>query len=99
VWDLPTPALVSRADWPLRHVNRRNSNVFRDRAWPVAPGDADTDGDVDGADLVRLVGCMSGPQVPLARPMLCRRFDLDHDQDVDQTDFAIFQRHYTGVTP
>ncbi len=28
VWDLPTPALPTRTDWPMRHVNPQNTGVF-----------------------------------------------------------------------
>lgn len=64
--------------------------------WPVAPGDADTDGDVDGADFARFTACLSGPGTFFATPPLCRRFDLDRDQDIDQSDFGVFQRCISG---
>ena len=30
VWDLPTPATHANSDWPMRHVNSRNTTVFGD---------------------------------------------------------------------
>ncbi|MBN2137724.1 MAG: S8 family serine peptidase [Sedimentisphaerales bacterium] len=31
VWDLPTAAYLENSDWPMRHLNPRNTNVFGDR--------------------------------------------------------------------
>ena len=56
------------------------------------PADQDLDGDVDGSDAGKLLGCMSGAGRPYAEILTCSAADLDHDGDVDQSDFGIFQR-------
>gem|GEM_PF-4872138 len=43
VWDLPTPAYYENSDWPMRHVNPRNTNVFGDRR--LGRNDCDFSGD------------------------------------------------------
>lgn len=58
------------------------------------PADFDRDGDVDGDDLTVLLGCASGPDIPM--PQGCVRADLDGDHDVDQKDFGLFQRCFGG---
>ncbi len=39
--------------------------------------------------------CHGGPEVPF--PPGCEGYDLDGDGDVDQDDFAIFQRCFSGT--
>ncbi len=55
-------------------------------------GDFDGDGDVDIADALEFAACGSGPAVPFTQG--CRAEDLDHDGDVDQSDFGMLQRAY-----
>ena len=55
-----------------------------------APGDLDSDGDVDCDDFTILVNCMDGPDV--APAFGCDGADLNVDSDVDAADWAEFQR-------
>ncbi len=64
-------------------------------AVPAIPGDFDGDGDVDGDDAVVLRSCATRDKVPQNAPG-CIDARLDADTDVDQTDFAIFQRCVSG---
>jgi len=48
-WDVPGPAGILQADWPLRSVNARNTGVFGDRDWPL--GDLNCDGQVNAFDI------------------------------------------------
>lgn len=91
VWDLPTPACPSRTDWPMRHVNPRNTGVFSDR---LPAGDLDGDYDVDADDFAPFSGCMGGPSVGWLAG--CHAADLDCDADVDAVDFATFQADFSG---
>ncbi|HOW71789.1 MAG TPA: sialidase family protein [Phycisphaerae bacterium] len=63
---------------------------------PVPP-DFDRDGDVDADDLTRFLACVTEPEVLLQNED-CRVTDLDADDDVDQSDFGILQRCYSGTT-
>jgi hypothetical protein len=49
---------------------------------------------VDALDYAILDACTSGPGIPNAAD--CGNADLDLDGDVDQSDFGIFQRCYSG---
>ena len=60
-------------------------------------GDYDKDCDVDADDLARFVHCAAGPDLPVAPD--CAGTSLDKDDDLDQTDFGIFQRCWTGGAP
>ncbi len=68
----------------------------------ASPGDIDTDGDVDGADLRAFVACLDGPNASPAppSPMLTQdcldAFDFDDDNDIDLADFESFIEVYTG---
>lgn len=62
----------------------------------VFPPDFDTDDDVDYNDLVHIVGCMTGYDVPITDPA-CHDADLDGDDDADQSDFGLFQRCLSGA--
>lgn len=62
------------------------------RAYP-APGDYDSDGDVDASDLEYLCTCMAGDAIP-ADPD-CQTADLDGDGDIDQSDFGLLQAALT----
>ncbi len=59
-------------------------------------GDFDQDCDVDADDLAALVSCLdaSGPGVPSVQSDCVAVFDADGDQDVDLSDFAVFQESY-----
>lgn len=74
--------------WNQVFHDARNTNS------PKAPADFDFDGDVDTADVDRLFSCARGPNIPKSPG--CTAFDLDDDDDVDQDDFGIFQRCYSG---
>jgi len=92
VWDLVTPACPGRTDWPMRHVNPRNTGVFGDRAW--IPGDLDGDDDVDLSDLATLLsnyGTTSGASYEDG--------DLDGDGDVDLADLAALLSVYGTTCP
>lgn len=60
----------------------------------AALGDFDTDCDVDAGDLLLFVDCAAGPMLPI--PEGCTTFNLDGDNDIDQDDFGIFQRCFSG---
>jgi hypothetical protein len=49
---------------------------------------------VDHDDYLAFEACSSGPGVSLTAG--CEAKDFDHDTDVDQADFAIFQRCFSG---
>ncbi len=69
----------------------------------LATADFDDDGGVDLDDYDALFDCLAGPDqpptpTPPATAQKCLdRFDGDHDQDVDLTDVAHFERLYTGA--
>ena len=68
---------------------------------PVFPFDFDRNGAVDGADLMQFEACITGPAVsgPPASGCTITQFtaaDANGDNDVDQADFGIFQRCYSG---
>ncbi len=70
----------------------------------AGPGDIDTDGDVDGADMRAFVACLFGPDASPtpAAPMLAQdcldAFDFDDDGDVDLIDFEAFTQLFTGAS-
>ncbi len=59
-------------------------------------GDFNRDCYVTAADFDLFDACRSGPM--LAHDPGCEDYDLDLDGDVDQTDYGLFQPHYT-ITP
>jgi hypothetical protein len=61
---------------------------------PLSPADFDADRDVDADDLTLWRACANGPS--LSPPPNCTLQDLDHDSDVDQSDYGLFQRQITG---
>ncbi|MBI4581954.1 MAG: immunoglobulin domain-containing protein [Planctomycetes bacterium] len=75
---------------------------------PHVPSDLNHDAHVDAADLDILIACGTGPAVPydpMHLPDGCRLVpiddgtipaDFDRDRDVDQNDFAAYQRCYSG---
>lgn len=60
------------------------------------PGDFDADGHVDSEDTTIFVGCLTGVD-PESMDPNCRKTDLDHDDDTDQTDFGILQQCVRGA--
>jgi hypothetical protein len=62
-----------------------------------ATADLDKDGDIDGVDLQRCASCSLGPNVSRDGSPSCQVLDFDHDGDVDQSDFGILQRCYSGA--
>jgi len=81
VWDLPTPAYRENSDWPMRHINPRNTNVFGDRL--LGRNDCELSGDykVDWTDfsLLALSWLQRGNDLPA---------DFSCDGRVDFTDLA-----------
>jgi hypothetical protein len=81
VWDLPTPAYRENSDWPMRHINPRNTNVFGDRL--LGRNDCELSGDykVDWTDfsLFALSWLQRGSDLPA---------DFSRDGWVDFTDLA-----------
>ena len=63
-----------------------------------APGDLDTDGDIDSIDFEKFATCMGGPGVttppPGADPTEFDNADTDRDGDADLRDFAELQQHF-----
>jgi hypothetical protein len=67
VWDLPTPAEPWNTDWPMRHANARNTNVFGDRGLARNNCDLNNDGNVDFADYTLLANqWFQRPGIPSA---------------------------------
>ncbi len=62
--------------------------------------DYDSDGDVDGADVLTWAACVAGPEVtsppPPSTPAQFADADLDNDADVDLHDAAVVQQIFTG---
>ena len=71
------------------------------------PGDFDHNGYVDAADLDIFLACGTGPAGAYAASGCSLSpdgegyvaADLDRDHDVDQVDFGVFQRCYSGALP
>jgi hypothetical protein len=42
-------------------------------------------------------GCFSGPAVLRVNTLPCFKSDLDRDNDVDMSDFGVFQRCFSGT--
>jgi len=63
--------------------------------FPIAPGDAELDGDVDLGDYSSMPSCLRGPGAPVAQDP-CGSYDLDRNGTVDLADFAVFQTSFRG---
>ncbi len=63
---------------------------------PPIPGDLNHDGYVNSQDLTLFSGCMTGPgNGPPAAG--CEEADINTDNDVDQADFGLMQRCFSGA--
>lgn len=62
----------------------------------TVPVDFNCDGYVDGDDLSFFRGCMSGPGASYPAGLGCERADRDEDDDVDQSDYGVLQRCFSG---
>ncbi len=62
------------------------------------PGDFTHDAYVNAADTEHFVSCVTGAPVPQT-DVNCHDADFDDDLDVDQADFGLFQRCYSGTAP
>ena len=62
-------------------------------------GQPDSDGFVTPQDYLAFEACATGPDVPLPldAPFECGCMDINGDQAIDQEDFAVFQRCYSGA--
>jgi hypothetical protein len=54
-WDLTTPATCANSDWPMRHINPRNTNVFEDIILALPPGEACAPGPANTATDVNII--------------------------------------------
>jgi hypothetical protein len=59
---------------------------------PAPLGDVDADGDADEMD-----SCKARDQVPHNGTPMCQTADFDDDNDVDISDFGIYQRCFSGT--
>ena len=59
--------------------------------------DLNLDGLVNALDFALFYPCAAGPSVPVSDA--CKIADFDGDNDVDQADFALYQRCYNGESP
>lgn len=64
---------------------------------PASFPDFNADECVDGTDLLEFANCVLGPRIPVTTPALCVTADFDKDGDVDQDDFAVMQRCFSGT--
>jgi hypothetical protein len=73
-----------------------DSYTFTGGFWfPVAPGDCQRDGDVDGFDFVEFLSCLSGPATG-STATDCRCFDINNSGFVDMLDYYNFQIQFTN---
>jgi hypothetical protein len=73
-WDTPGHALPSRADWPMRGVDARNTGIFRQTVLTAAmPGDAD--GASGGLRILRNP-VVSQAEFLIARPAAAARLEI-----------------------
>jgi hypothetical protein len=54
------------------------------------------DGHVDSHDYQAFEACATGPGITAELSFECKCMDLNNDDAIDQTDFAVFQRCYSG---
>lgn len=105
--DYPAPTgtfdVLGVFDQEALTINQNIDNTTGYRLWVTqyadlipafSPVDYDIDDDVDGDDLNIFEACRTAPGIPATDD--CQKADLDGDEDVDQADFALFQKDYTG---
>ncbi len=63
--------------------------------FPVTPGDAGEDGNVNLADYAEFQACSTGPDGGTPAEG-CRIFDVNRSGTIDMADFAVIQTSYTG---
>lgn len=84
---------------PLAFVNQYQSGalyLFEGVVSDPDPGDADRDGDVDGADLSRLLSNWTGMLEPGQANLFFGDGNFDSDGDVDGADLTLLLAHWTG---
>ncbi len=94
------PGQMNRTQTYYWRIDERNdTGVTTGDVWQftvqVAPGDFDSDGDVDLDDFGYLQRCYSGSGVAPATG--CEAANLDGDNDVDQTDFDMLKTCFGGA--
>ena len=99
------------ASWDFANTWRIVDNItYPYLRSPADYGDFNRDGLVNRADLDAFTACVTGPAIPYDPanpPPGCTLLgvagllpaDFDHDGDVDQSDFGIFQRCWSGTEP
>jgi len=79
---------------PRKHLRSPGEHACDGETMHVAPTSTAI-ADVDESDMSYLIGpACRGPD---SAPDCCQSADLDQDNDVDQSDFGIFQRCYSGA--
>lgn len=94
----PVLAIDRNGKWVIVYtdITRRQLKVAAEAWWEFARPDFNDDGHVDGADLQHFAACAIGPKIT-QREAACLDADLDGDRDVDQSDFAVYQRCFRGA--
>jgi hypothetical protein len=77
--------------WEARMGTRLADNEIRLMTWVEQNADINGSGATSLADYEILVACFTGPDEAVDR-CACHRGDLDHDGDVDLSDFTYFQQ-------
>jgi hypothetical protein len=75
--------------YPFSNENIRAVEMSVRRA-----GDFNGDGTVNTEDIRRFTACQSGPSIAYDRTHCFAGMDLDHDGDIDQSDFGLLQALY-----
>ena len=90
----PTSYTLDTTAWRVHvtgTINSATGSTTVVSAIVSVPGDLNTDGVVDAADLDAFSVCATGPNLgPVTGN--CTKVDFDGDTDVDSADFAVFQR-------
>lgn len=83
-WDTPAPWLSSKADWPMRGIDARNTGVYR----RPCPPDVNGDRVVNTQDFVAFLNLWAG-----ARPQA----DWNADGVIDTRDFIAYLSEWSGA--